>query len=125
MKEAGKILLGMFIIISSIIIVFIVVSGYITEIKITDIAEFVDEENQYKIIFQEIGEPGFPYGAAKVKVTLVNSNNKIINSFEEYISNDGASARKSNINVNWNKDYVEIVLKGGEQKDDIHRLEYK
>lgn len=125
MKESGKILLGIFIIISSIIIVFIVVTVYITEIKITNIAEFVDEENQYKIIFQEVGEPGFSFGDAKVKVTLVNSNNKLINSFKEYISNDGASARKNNINVNWNKDYVEIVLKGAQQEDKIYQLEYK
>ena len=125
MKESGKILLGIFIIIFSIIIGFITELVYITKFKIKDIAEIVNEESQYKVIFQEVGEPGFPFGSAKVKVTLVDSNNKLISSFKEYISNDGASARKNNINVNWNKDYVEIVLKGEEQEDKSYQLEYK
>ncbi|MCI8518843.1 MAG: hypothetical protein HFJ51_01635 [Clostridia bacterium] len=125
MKESGKILLGIFIIIFSIIIGFITELVYITKFKIKDIAEIVNEESQYKVIFQEVGEPGFPFGSAKVKVTLVNSNNKIISSFDAEISNDGASAREENINVNWYKDYVEIVLNSGEQKDEIYQLEYK
>ena len=62
---------------------------------------------------------------ASGNVTRSDSNNKKINSFEEYISDDGAVARKENIKVNWYDDYVEITLIGGEQKDDIHQLKYK
>ena len=114
-----------FLTIFIILFIFIAVFIYVTELKITNVAEFVNEKNDYKIIFQEIGEPEWPFGDAKVKVTLVNSNYDKIESFEGYINNDGAFAQKENIKVNWHDDYVEIILKGGEQKDDVHLLEYR
>ena len=93
-------------------------------VKITDVTEFVNEENKYKIIFQAVGEPEWPFGRTKVKVTLVNSYNMKIKSFKEYIRDDGATASKYNIDVNWKDNYVEVILKGSEQKDDIHILKY-
>lgn len=125
MKKIGKVILGIVMISFVIIIILIAIFVYLTKIKITDVAEFVNEENKYKIIFQAVGEPEWPFGRTKVKVTLVNSNNEKIKSFEEYIQDDGATARKENIEVNWYDNYVEIVLIGGEQEDDIHQLKYK
>lgn len=125
MKKIWKIILGLFITFFIIIIALIAIFVYITKIRITDVAEFANEENTYKIIFQAVGEPEWPFGRTKVKVTLINSNNKKIKSFEEHINDDGAVARKENIKVNWYDDYVEITLIGGEQKDDIHQLKYK
>ena len=125
MKKIWKIILGLFITFFIIIIALITIFVYITKIRITDVAEFANEENKYKIIFQAVGEPEWPFGRTKVKVTLVNSNNEKIKSFEEYIQDDGATARKENIEVNWYDNYVEIVLIGGEQEDDIHQLKYK
>lgn len=124
MKKIGKILLGIFKTIVIIIGVLIAIFVYITKIKITDVAEFINEENKYKIVFQAVGEPEWPFGRTKVKVTLVNSNNIKIKSFKEYISDDGATASENNISVNWYDDYVEVVLKGGEQEDDMHILKY-
>ena len=107
-----------------VIIVLIAIFIYITKFKITDVTEFVNEENKYKIIFQAVGEPEWPFGRTKVKVTLVNSYNMKIKSFKEYIRDDGATASKYNIDVNWKDNYVEVILKGSEQKDDIHILKY-
>lgn len=125
MKKIGKVILGIVMISFVIIIILIAIFMYLTKIKITDVAEFVNEENKYKIIFQAVGEPEWPFGRTKVKVTLVNSNNEKIKSFEEYIQDDGVTGRKENIEVNWYDNYVEIVLIGGEQEDDIHQLKYK
>lgn len=124
MKKLKIILLKISEIIVVAIIALIVIFIYITKIKITDVAEFVNEKNKYKIIFQAVGEPEFPFGRTKVKVTLVNSNNIKVKSFKKYISDDGATASKSNIAVNWKENYVEVILKGSEQKDDIHILKY-
>lgn len=124
MKKLGKILLGIFKTIVIIIGVLIAIFVYITKIKITDVAEFINEENKYKIVFQAVGEPEWPFGRTKVKVTLVNSNNIKIKSFKEYISDDGATASENNISVNWYDDHVEVILKGGEQEDDMHILKY-
>ena len=139
MKKFGKILLRIFLtfivivaIIIAIVLYFVSIPvlynslflQYITEIRITDVAEFVNEENKYKVIFQAVGEPEWPFGRTKVKVTLVNDKNKKIKSFKEYISDDGAVAREENIDVNWYANYVEVILKGGEQEDSMHKLEY-
>ncbi len=124
MKELGSILLKISEIIFVVIIVLIAIFIYITKFKITDVTEFVNEENKYKIIFQAVGEPEWPFGRTKVKVTLVNSYNMKIKSFKEYIRDDGATASKYNIDVNWKDNYVEVILKGSEQKDDIHILKY-
>lgn len=124
MKKFGKILLRIFLTFIVIVAIIIAIVLYITEIRITDVAEFVNEENKYKVIFQAVGEPEWPFGRTKVKVTLVNDKNKKIKSFKEYISDDGAVARGENIDVNWYANYVEVILKGGEQEDSMHKLEY-
>lgn len=124
MKKLVSILKGIFKSIFIIIIILILIFVYITKFRITDVTEFINEKNKYKILFQAVGEPEWPFGRTKVKVTLLNSNNIKIKSFKEYISNDGAIASKYNINVNWYDDYVEVILKGGEQEDDIHILKY-
>ncbi|HJJ04782.1 MAG TPA: hypothetical protein OIM45_02750 [Clostridiaceae bacterium] len=124
MKKFGKILLRIFLTFIVIVAIIIAIVLYITEIRITDVAEFVNEENKYKVIFQAVGEPEWPFGRTKVKVTLVNDKNKKIKSFKEYISDDGAVAREENIDVNWYANYVEVILKGGEQEDSMHKLEY-
>ena len=51
MNKIGRILLKIFIIIFFIIIALISIFVYITKIRITDVAEFVNEDNKYKIIF--------------------------------------------------------------------------
>ena len=50
MKELGSILLKISEIIFVVIIVLIAIFIYITKFKITDVTEFVNEENKYKII---------------------------------------------------------------------------
>ena len=124
-KKFMKVLLKILITITVILSILIALFVYITEFRITNIARFVNEENNYKVIFQEVGEPDWPFGKMKVKVTLVNERNKKLKSFKDYIWDDGASASEGNIKVNWFNDYVEIVLMGDEQKDDIHKLKYK
>lgn len=124
MKKFGKILLRIFLTFIVIVAIIIAIVLYITGIRITDVAEFVNEENKYKVIFQAVGEPEWPFGRTKVKVTLVDDKNKKIKSFKEYISDDGAVAREENIDVNWYANYVEVILKGGEQEDSMHKLEY-
>ena len=125
MKRFFKNLIIVFVINLIIISTFVAIFIYITEIRITNVAEFVNEKNNYKVVFQAVGEPEWPFGKTKVKITLVDSNNKRIKSFEEYISDDGAVAREENIKVNWYDDYLEIVLMGREQEDDVHKLKYK
>lgn len=60
-----------------------------------------------------------------IKVILINAYNKKIESFEEYIRDDGVITWEENIEVDWHDDYVEIVLISGEQEDDTYQLKHK
>ena len=81
-------------------------------------------DNNYKIVLKTIGESGFPFGDAKVKVTLYNDKNKKIDSFVAIIKNDGKNIGEENISVDWLEEKVEITLIGEEQEDKIYEMNY-
>lgn len=124
MKEVTKIAIRILIGIIISIDIFVLTFLYITKLRITDVSEYINKDNGYKVIFQAVGVPEWPFGTTKIRVTLVNSKNKKIEQFQEEISDDGAAARENNIEVKWYKNYVEIVLKGSEQEDSIHSIRY-
>lgn len=128
MKKAIKIIMtSMIILISIIIFISIILIGlfiYSIKFKISDVSKYENEQNNYTILFQAIGEPEWPFGSTKVKVTLLNSNGKKVESFQADIHNDGGTADERNIDVNWQNSYVEVTLKGDEQEDDIHKMNY-
>ena len=109
---------------SIIIIISIILIGlfiYSINFKISDVSKYENEQNNYTIVFQAIGEPEWPFG---VKVTLLNSKGKKVESFQADIHNDGRTANERNIDINWQDSYVEVTLKGGEQEDDIYKMNY-
>ena len=62
MKKLVSILKGIFKSIFIIIIILILIFVYITKFRITDVTEFINEKNKYKILFQAVGEPEWPFG---------------------------------------------------------------
>ena len=120
-KTIGVILLAIFTLL--VIIIFSII--YITKLKVTDVGEYENENNHYMVLFQAIGEPEWPFGRTKVRVTLLDSQKKKVETFEEYLQDDGAIAREENIEVEWQEEEVKITLKGGEQEDSIHKIKYK
>lgn len=98
---------------------------YITEYRITNVAKYENPKNNYTILLQSVGEPEWPFGDTTVKVTLLNNKGRKVKTFVTDISDDGASVREENIEVKWCDNYVEVVLKGGEQEDDIYQIKYK
>lgn len=103
----------------------ILVLVYITEYRITDVANFENPKNNYKVLFQQVGSPDWPFGATTVKVTLLNKKGRKVESFVKDISDDGATAGERNIDIKWYDKYVEVVLMGGEQEDDVYQIKYK
>ena len=55
---------------------------------------------------------------------LIVDKEREIESFKEYIYNDGVPAREGNIKVEWFDNYVQVTLMGGEQDDDVHKIYY-
>lgn len=94
---------------------------YETNYKLTEIATFQNEETGNAIIFQEKGQP-FLFGPSEVKINLVNADGECIDDFTSTIQNDGAALQKDNVEVNWYPDYVEVILSGEEQQDEIQQL---
>ncbi len=115
------ILLVIFVIFSILGLSFI----YITEIRVTDIEKYTNSLNGYTVLFQAVGEPDWPFGDTKVKVSLLDENDKEIDSFIESISDDGSMARDSNIDIEWFDTFVQITLSGSEQSDEIYDIQYK
>lgn len=98
---------------------------YIIELKPETILEYKCNINNYKIEFKSIGEPKWPFGSAKAKIILKDSSNKKIESINEIVENDGKTLSEENIEVTCFNDFVQIIIKGEEQQDSIHKIKYR
>lgn len=125
MKKVIKIILIIIATIFVILGIFISYYIYITKIKVNNISEYTNPINKYTVLFQAVGEPEWPFGKTKVKITLLDDNKKEIESFTYHISDDGAMAREENIDVRWFENYVEVTMSGSEQDDDIYKMYFK
>ena len=103
--------------------IFVFWFEYTTEFKVTTISKYTNPNNNYTILFQSVGEP-FLFGADEVKITLFNDKKKKVTTIHGGISNDGGRASESSIQVKWFNDYVEVILSGCEQKDEIYKIDY-
>ena len=123
-KNLKKLLIGVIALIVAIPFILIILFIYNIKFKTTDIKTYTNQQNNYKVVFKQIGEPEWPFGRTKVKVVLLNKNNWRIDSITDYISNDGKNAGEENIVVIWYNDRVEVVLSGEEQSDITHKMKY-
>ena len=116
MKKIEKLLIISVVLLLTILFLKIGMFIYNIEFKPAVITTIYNENNDYKIVFNSIGEPGWPFGPEKVKVILYDDNDKRINSYNTKIFNDGGKSDKSNIIVIWFDDRAKIILSGEEQK---------
>ena len=76
------------------------------------------EENGYTLIFQQLGDPQWPFGSTEVRLILKNQQGKIINKYDTSIQDDGANAGERNIAlVEWFEDRVIVILCASEMED--------
>ncbi len=113
------------LIIIPILVILLIIGNFIytIEFKQTKIETIINDKNHYAVEFKSIGEPAWPFGPQKVKVT-VYKNNKKIKTYNRKIFNDGAQCNKENFMVIWLNDRMKIVLSGDEQEDEIIEYEY-
>lgn len=99
---------------------------YTTEYRISDVATFSSEDNQYKVTFQMVGDPDWPFGdtTARVKVMKLNENGKevLLEKFTTTVSNDGKTLGTENCYVKWQSEKVLIILTGEEQEDATYEI---
>lgn len=83
-----------------------------------EIAAYRSPNGEYTLVFEQMGDPAWPFGPTDVRLTLKNHNGKIIERVSTQLFNDGVSADEYNIaSVSWNDDGVIVVLRASEMKD--------
>ena len=91
-----------------------------------EVATYSSPDGEYSLVFEQMGDPVWPFGPTDVRLTLKNSNGKIIKRVSTQIHDDGACAREYHIaSVAWNDDAVVIVLRGSEMQDKEVSIPYK
>ena len=131
MSKAGKIILIIFLIVVALIIgawLFIgaIWSGAFNFLLPNEIATYHSPDGEYSLVFEQMGDPGWPFGPTDVRLTLKNHDGKIIERVSTQVFNDGASASEYNIaSVSWNDDTVIVVLRACEMEDKEVSIAYK
>ena len=87
-----------------------------TRWKLTDIGIETSPDGQYSILFQEKGEPDWPFGKSHARITVYDGK-QVIKKFDEDVADDGGRFQKSNYYVNWLSTGVVITFRGSEQHD--------
>jgi hypothetical protein len=123
MTKAGKILLTVVsvvivLIISAWLFVGALWTGAFNFMFPEEIATYRSPNGEYSLVFEQMGDPAWPFGPADVRLTLKNHTGKIIERVSAQVFNDGGSASKDNIaSIAWNDDAVIIVLSACEMED--------
>lgn len=130
MSKIGKILLILIILIN--VAVFIIGAYFFTvfiwgdvfsfmrpeEIGAKEIATYNSPDGEYSLVFEQIGDPQWPFGPTDVRLTLKNHDGVILERVSAQLSADGANAGEGNIaSISWNDDAVIVVLRASEMKD--------
>ena len=122
MTKAGKIVLTIVsvvivLIISAWLFVGALWTGAFNFMFPEEIATYHSPNGEYSLVFEQMGDPAWPFGPADVRLTLRNHTGKIIERVSAQVFNDGGSASKDNIaSIAWNDDAVIIVLSACEMK---------
>ena len=83
-----------------------------------EVATYTSPNTEYSLVFERMGDPAWPFGPADVRLTLKNSNGKVINRISTQVFNDGGSASEWNIkSISWDNDAVIVILQGAEMED--------
>ena len=130
MSKAGKIVLlilsiTVVLVIAAWIFVGALWSGAFNFMFPNEIATYHSPDGEYSLVFEQMGDPAWPFGPADVRLTLQNRNGKIIERVPTQVFNDGGSASEWNIAaISWNDDAVVVVLRGAEMEDKEFSIEY-
>ena len=123
MTKAGKIVLTIVsvvivLIISAWLFVGALWTGAFNFMFPEEIATYHSPNGEYSLVFEQMGDPAWPFGPADVRLTLKNHTGKIIERVSAQVFNDGGSASKDNIaSIAWNDDAVIVVLSACEMED--------
>lgn len=100
-------------------------SGALNFMLPNEISTYHSPGGEYSLVFEQMGDPAWPFGPTDVRLTLKNHNGKIIERVSTQLNDDGSSAGEHNIaSVSWNDDEVVVVLRASEMKDKEVSISY-
>ena len=123
MSRAGKIILiilsiAVALIIGAYLFIGALWSGAFNFMLPNEIATYHSPDGEYSLIFEQMGDPAWPFGPTDVRLTLKNHDGKMIERVSTQLFNDGGNADAYNIaSVSWDDDAVIVVLRASEMKD--------
>lgn len=83
-----------------------------------EVATYHSPDTEYSLVYEQMGDPAWPFGPADVRLTLKNSDGKVIKRVSTQVFNDGGSASEWNIkSISWDNDAVIVILQGAEMED--------
>ena len=122
-KSAVRGILG---IVAAINIMIVVLAGsftYVTRYKIHEVAYSTSQDGKYVLLFQQVGDPDWPFGHTHARLILKEESRTIVKySFD--VANDGANVHSDSWQVTWKDTCVEVVISGEEQNDCQYILYY-
>ena len=90
-----------------------------------EIATYNSPDGEYSLVFEQMGDPAWPFGPTDVRLTLKNHQGKTIKRVSTQVFNDGGSASEYNIaSISWNDDEVIVVLRACEMEDKEISIKY-
>ena len=120
MNKASKLVLIIFSIIVALIVggCLLIVAFGKGIMRPNEIATYNSPNEEYSLVFEQMGDPAWPFGPTDVRLTLKNHDGKIIERISTQLMDDGANASEYNISsISWNNDAVIVVLRASEMKD--------
>ena len=130
MGKTGKailivLLIALALIVGTFLLVGALWSGAFNFMLPKEIATYHSPDGEYSLVFEQMGDPTWPFGPTDVRLTLKNNNGKIIERVSTQLNDDGTNASENNIaSISWNDDEVVIVLRASEMKDKEVVIEY-
>lgn len=120
-KPAVRIGLGIIAVLGLMLAVLIGSVIYTTKYRVNSVDSSTSQDGKYELLFQQIGEPDWPFGYTHARLVLKDELGTIAKySFD--VRNDGASVHSDSWQVIWKEDSVEVVISGKEQNDEQYIL---
>ena len=112
----GKILRNSLLFLGALLLVSVGSFVYVTRYRVQGVAQELSPTEDAKVILQQIGDPGWPFGPVKGRVTL-HRRGRIAAQAEILVSNDGDGLSAGSWQVEWFPAGVQVTISGSEQPD--------
>lgn len=118
-KPALRVFLGSIAVMALVLGTF----AYVIHYRIRLVDASASPDGAYEILFQQVGDPEFPFGRTHARLVLRKGNRTVIKKSIE-IADDGTNASPNNWDVRWEEASVEVMIYGDEQYDVQYTLNF-